>query len=497
MGELLAAVLTTGGGTALSLGFAAIAAKIISVVGGPGELGAFSLSRHAYQVALMIGTLGTQTAIVQAVTSREEERQAPLAASILWVMSICSVAIASALTIAAPLLARVIFGESTDNAISQVRWLAVPVLIGTVYQYSLALLNVVGALGRLAVVQAMSTAVMALTAYPVTAWARSGDPAAWSVLLGAPALVGAVSALALLKPYTLFGRVRHELLKRPSIAIAAAYGKLGSAMVLTGLLAMGTQLALRIAIVRQLGYTGAGVFDSAWTLSQVYVLVILASLQAYYLPALIRAPDVRSRQQLIDHTGRLSLIIIVPVIASLIIFKPLLVPLLYTSDFLPAAAIMNWMLLGDYLRITSWVLAVVMLANSDIKTFLWSEIIASSAFFCVATASVILLKWLPGVGCAFMLVYGSYLAFVVRYVAKAPGTLFVLDRQPILRWAAGLAVLAGASWSAWGNTGLRWPSAAFWIICAGVFALTSVTESERSWLSTRVRGWTARRVKQT
>ncbi len=52
----------------------------------------------------------------------------------------------------------------------------------------------------------------------------------------------------------------------------------------------------------------------------------------------------------------------------------------YSAAFDPAAAYLRWTLLGDYLKVTSWILSIPILAARDMKMFLAADLAAYGVF---------------------------------------------------------------------------------------------------------------------
>jgi O-antigen/teichoic acid export membrane protein len=92
------------------------------------------------------------------------------------------------------------------------------------------------------------------------------------------------------------------------------------------------------------------------------------------------------------------------------------VPLLTSSAFMPSVRVLEWQLVGDVLKLSSWVMAFVVLARAGSAWLLLTELVAGVASL-VANLWAIQVFALPGVGIAYVITYAAYwliVSFVVH-----------------------------------------------------------------------------------
>jgi PST family polysaccharide transporter len=201
---------------------------------------------------------------------------------------------------------------------------------------------------------------------------------------------------------------------------------------------------LRAGAARTGGVTLAGLFDAGWTISMVYVMLLLSSFSTYFLPTLAAAED---RNRVITDVLRVTLLIAVPMVSGMIALRPFVLVLLYSPQFLPVTRMMNWMLIGDALKVISFVLAMPMLALADTKAYLTGEVLWNSLMIIGATLAYSADGSLERIGLVFAVSYCVYLMYSLRYCRvrlgwKLPGTLAI----PVI--IAAVTVLL-VSYSAW------------------------------------------------
>lgn len=460
--EILGAFLKTGSGSVVSLLLNIASVKIMAVILGPSGLGLLSLLRQIQQTALNVATAGGQTALVQGASSRKDEARQDYLRTTLLIFLVGGLIAAGSIVLFAPAIAKWVIGKSDPSSVWLIRWLALPVLISVFSGYIAGVLNVYRAIGRLAIMQSSAALGILLLAYPVALAVKSGFELAFIGLMTASVAIGAGLGIVFLWQEGWLSPILRYLTHSIQGDAVRHFFSVAGTMVITGLVATGTMLSIRALIVRQQGLSGAGIFEAAWTVSMTYVMLILSSFSTYYLPTLTITQEPQARVILIQRLLRLSTLLMIPLVTAVVTLKPLVINLLFSNEFTPALEIMRWMLIGDYFKITSWVLAFPMLAYADMKTFFWSEIVSNVGFLGIAGGMIIGLRSLQGVGISFMLLYVAYLIYTLHY-ARSRYHLTV-DRSLVITWLLGLALILGTSWQTWSATQVNWTMA---VICGG------------------------------
>lgn len=168
-----------------------------------------------------------------------------------------------------------------------------------------------------------------------------------------------------------------------------------------------THILIRDHLASHLGLAAAGYWQAVWKISEIYLMLVTTTLSVYYLP---RLAEIRTRTDLVAEISKVYRFAIPVVIfgASAIYWlRDFIVLTLFTSDFAPMRDLFAWQLVGDVIKIGSWVLAYVMIGRSMVKVFVVTEIVFSVLFLyltwlCVGT-------WgLQGVAIAYAANYAIY-----------------------------------------------------------------------------------------
>src|SRR3989344_62057 len=168
-----------------------------------------------------------------------------------------------------------------------------------------------------------------------------------------------------------------------------------------------SQILVRNHIGQSFGWEAAGYWEALTRLSGAYLMLITTTLSVYYLP---RFSELKSSAELhAEIKSGYKIILPLTAIGALIIyvFRDLVVKLLFTPAFLPMTDLFAWQMVGDTLKIGSWVLAYLMLGKAMFKLFMVTELVFAATF--------VLLTWLftktfglQGVTMAYALNYAIY-----------------------------------------------------------------------------------------
>jgi O-antigen/teichoic acid export membrane protein len=476
MRELLKATLKTASGSAGNLLMGVISMKIMAIILGPSGVGLYSLLRQTIEFSKGVGTVGGETALVQGLASREGQERSNYLVTTFWTFVLGTLLMTTLLTVSAPWISLWVFERHDEHTINLVRWLALPVALWVASTYLNGVLNGFRAIGMLALIQALGAAAATLLAYPVSRLVDVGYASAFIVMVSAPPAVGVLlGAWSALRAGWLGPLFRSPLMSFHPDSLRHFFSIAGT-MLFTQILTEGTVLAVRALIVRHGGLAGAGIFAVAWTLSLTYMMLILTSFGTYYLPTLSQTSDPGDRVVLMRRVIRLSTLLMVPLVTSVIVLKPLVINVLYSGEFVASLEIIRWMLIGDYFKVIAWVIAMPVLAYADMKVFLWMELLWNAGFLTFSALSLFNFGSVQGIGVSFLLMYVAYLAFYWHYVRSRYG--LSLTRPIVGSWLLGLVLVVGASWYSWSDTRVDWLAAFLWIGMAATFSCLSLKRSE-------------------
>ena len=234
--------------------------------------------------------------------------------------------------------------------------------------------------------------------------------------------------------------------------------KLGVAFVMAGIMGSGAEMLIR----SYLNVTGdldvVGLYNAGFMLTITYASMVFSAMETDYYPRLSSVGnDVSQLNLTVNRQIEVSLLIISPMLAVLIIGLPVLMPLLYSSKFLPVIAMAQVAVFSMYVKSISLPISYITLAKGDSVAYMILEGCYDIVFVLLVVAGYHL--WgLYGTGVALSLSYvfdffivGGYAYFhyhyrlsgqVVFYAAiqLALGVsvyLVSLLENPLLYWSLG------------------------------------------------------------
>lgn len=196
------------------------------------------------------------------------------------------------------------------------------------------------------------------------------------------------------------------------VVIAHKYFKYTLMTLVTAATIPVSQLLLRGYVMSNISINEAGWWEAMNRISNMYLMIITSSFGVYYLPKL---SEIKENYQLRQEIFR-SYKIVIPMITVgfllIYLLRILIIKVLFTASFLPMSNLFIWQLIGDFFKISSWLLAFVMVAKTMTKLYITTEIIFSILFIGLGYIFVHL-NGIVGLTQAYMINYLLYLIYMI------------------------------------------------------------------------------------
>ena len=176
-------------------------------------------------------------------------------------------------------------------------------------------------------------------------------------------------------------------------------------------------MLIRNLLVANEGWAAAGMWQSVWKISEVYLGVCTMALSAYYLPRLSKISDYYSIKHEIWNTGKIIIPIVIIMAVTIYLLRDVAITVLFTEQFRNARDLFGIQLLGDVVKIASWLYAFPMIARNATKWFVASEVFFSATLV-VLSYYFILHFGVQGANIAYLLNYTLYFIFVVTNLKR-------------------------------------------------------------------------------
>ncbi|MDH5691825.1 MAG: O-antigen translocase [Gammaproteobacteria bacterium] len=178
-----------------------------------------------------------------------------------------------------------------------------------------------------------------------------------------------------------------------------------------------TFIAIREHLGDEIGLEAAGYWQAIWKISEMYLMVITSTLSIYYLPRLAEIKTAGELKYEIHKVYRFAIPMAIIGATLIYVSRDLVVSVLFSKEFSPMRDLFMWQLVGDVIKIASWVLGYVMLGRAMIKHFISTEIVFS-LLFVVLTIVMVNQYGLVGVSMAYAINVSIYLICMMVIVKK-------------------------------------------------------------------------------
>ena len=396
---------------------ALVVIKLVAWFAGPEGVGKLGQFMSLMSLLAVLAGGGISAGIVKYVAEyrHDPQRLARLLAAALWYALCASILMGCLALLFSRQLAQWLLDDPRYAGL--IRVLAVAQLGIALVNYILAVINGFMDVRRLALIQVLGS----LLSIVMVIWL-----ARWLHLYGA-LLALIVSQLLWLvvglpawwrSPYFQRSMLRLRFDREMTLRLAAF-----SVMTLTAALVSPlVNIAVRDHLALQLGWEQVGYWQAVSKVSDAYLLFLTAAINIYYLPKLASIGERASLVAELRNAYRYILPVVVVLAAAVYVLRDWVTRLLFSADFAPANALYGPQLVGDVIKIASFILSYVMLAKAMTRLFVISE--------CVFAASYLALVYvftahfgLVGAMYAFAANYLAYLAFNVLVVRHYLGGL--------------------------------------------------------------------------
>ena len=191
-----------------------------------------------------------------------------------------------------------------------------------------------------------------------------------------------------------------------------------SLMTLTSaLLAPLLQILVRNILADRFTWEQVGYWQAVSKVSEAYLLFVTMAISIYYLPKL---SSITEKKPFVDEI-KTAYMYLIPVVSALALgiycFRDLITWILFSDEFTGSLYLYAPQLIGDVIKVASFILSFIMLAKAMTKTFLLSEIFFGATY----------VAWVYFLTPTFGLI-GAMYAFVVNYLLYFIFTALVAAR---------------------------------------------------------------------
>ena len=225
---------------------------------------------------------------------------------------------------------------------------------------------------------------------------------------------GIVPVINLMAFATLLLTARHSLRLYPvrwgtlSLHKGSGMLRLGVAFTLAGVVGSGAEMFIRSFLNVTDSLDVVGLYNAGYMITITYAGLVFAAMESDYFPRLSAVnQDVAATNLMVNKQTEVSILMMAPLLTSLIIFLPVLIPLLLSSQFLPIVAMTQVAALAMYFKALTLPVAYITLARGYSFTYLVLE----SSYYVALVVFVVL-------GYRHWGIWGTGLAITLAHLAE-------------------------------------------------------------------------------
>lgn len=207
----------------------------------------------------------------------------------------------------------------------------------------------------------------------------------------------------------LFGRIDSEITKKLASFLLMA--------LVSAICVPLSQMLIRAYLTQEFGLAYAGYWEAMIRLSAAYLMLATTTLGVYYLPRFSELNNINEIKNEVYLGYKFIFPLAIAGGMSIFILREWIINLLFSPSFAPMQNLFFWQMMGDALKIGSWILAYLMLSKAMIKLYILTEIISTLSLISL-TYICTKISGFEGVSIAHLINYGMYWIVISLFVFK-------------------------------------------------------------------------------
>lgn len=264
-----------------------------------------------------------------------------------------------------------------------------------------AILKATRRLGALARIQVYTVVVSTCLSIPLYYYFRDSGVVPVIVLMAGMSMLATIIYSYRLYPLDL-------RFNRSQLKDGAGMIKLGLAFVLAAAIGSASEMLIRAFLNVEGSLNDVGLYNVGYLLTITYAGLVFSSMETDYFPRLSAvSKDIAGTNEMVNKQMEVSLLLLSPMLVALLTALPVLVPLLFSKEFLPVVTMAQVAVLAMYFKVLSMPIAYITLARSYSLSYLFLE----TSYFIVLVVAIV-------VGYRTWGIWGTGVAIVIAHVAE-------------------------------------------------------------------------------
>ncbi|MDH0304894.1 MULTISPECIES: O-antigen translocase [unclassified Pseudomonas] len=350
--------------------------KVLAIYVGPAGYAALGQFQNAVQMITTFATGAISTGVTKYTAEYEgdEAKQRKVWSTAGGIVVCCSIVAAVIIALANRVLADWFLKDESYGGVFL--WFSATLLLFTLNALLLAILNGKKEISRYVMANIGGSLFALLTTVVMTA------------LFG---LYGALVALAVYQSIAFFITLLlcirapwfsfTHLFGGVDSAVALNLGKFTLMAVVSALCVPLSQIMVRNHLGETHGWEIAGYWEASWRLSAAYLMFLTTTISVYFLPRFSEIRDASVLRQEILQGYKVIVPVAILIGVMMYVLRDFIIHVLFTGEFIAMRELFFWQIIGDTLKVVSWVLAYVMTARAFWKPYILGEVLSSALFY--------------------------------------------------------------------------------------------------------------------
>ncbi len=193
-----------------------------------------------------------------------------------------------------------------------------------------------------------------------------------------PALLALATWIACITSYYTFSIYPFEkgIFSKLNFKKGLSLLKLGISFIIAGIFGSGAEYLIRAYITKTGTIDDVGLYNAGFAISVTYMGMIFVAMENDYFPKLSSLSEkTKERNVLMNNQIEIAIWLISPMIAGLLLFMPIILPLLYSGKFLPAQDMILWTSLFMFFKALVLPVAYLTLAKGESVVYMILQLI--------------------------------------------------------------------------------------------------------------------------
>ncbi|NVZ68393.1 O-antigen translocase [Pseudomonas costantinii] len=202
------------------------------------------------------------------------------------------------------------------------------------------------------------------------------------------------------------------------VALGKNFSRFGLMLLVSALMFPVVEIVIRESLITQVGYTQAGIWQGSIKLSSAYIGFFSVFLASYYMPMVSSTYD---KSVIKMQVMKFMLLVMAAFLVGgsvLYLGRSFFIPILLSSEFHELEGYIIYQLIGDFFKVSAYVVGFVVVAKAATKLYILSEVL-QALLFVGLTFSVG-----REVGGVYGVMYAYMLAYIIFFVISIVGFIY-------------------------------------------------------------------------